>query len=68
MRTNLIAILLLCSLTGCGIFGGGTTKITTQCAYPNIPAPLLTKRQAFPSIESYLAGESLINNTLQESH
>ena len=64
MRTNLLAILLLlCSLTGCG-----ATKITTQCAYPNIPAPLLAKRQPFPSIESYLEGESQINFILQESH
>lgn len=68
MRTNLLAMLLLCALTGCGVFGGGATKVTTQCAYPNIPAPLLTKRQAFPSIESYLAGESFTDIILQESN
>jgi len=68
MKNNILVITMLCSLTGCGIFAGGTTKVTTQCTYPNIPASLLSKRQPFPSIESYLAGESLINTTLQESH
>lgn len=68
MRINLIAMLLLCALTGCGVFGGGATKVVTQCAYPNIQAPLLKKRQAFPSIESYLAGESSIDIILQESN
>ena len=66
MRINLIAMLLLCALTGCGVFGGGATKVVTQCAYPNISAPLLMKRQAFPSIESFLAGESSIDIILQE--
>ena len=68
MRNSLLALLLLCALTGCGVFGGGAMKVTTQCAYPNIPAPLLEQRQPFPSIESYLEGESTINTLLQESN